>query len=114
MEAKILQPLKIAPFFGFQSTVDFPALCRKIQLLNKILTWNVENSYLQNRLIYIFFSIVVVTTFKTTTAPLSEVFFPAVVLCNINQIRGSMFKRLGIGNNAKVINLLFEEFYTGR
>ena len=56
----------------------------------------------------------VVTTFKTTTAPLSEVFFPAVVLCNINQIRGSIFKRLGIGSNATVINLLFEEFYTGR
>ena len=55
-----------------------------------------------------------VTTFKTTTAPLSEVFFPAVVLCNINQIRGSIFKRLGIGSNATVINLLFEEFYIGR
>ena len=51
------------------------------------------------------------TTFKTTTAPLSEVFFPAVVLCNINQIRGSIFKRLGIGQNASVINLLFEEFF---
>ena len=64
--------------------------------------------------IQLFVSFSVVTTFKTTTAPLSEVFFPAVVLCNINQIRGSIFKRLGIGSNATVINLLFEEFYIGR
>ena len=29
----------------------------------------------------------VVTTVDTMTAPLSEVFFPSVVVCNINQVR---------------------------
>ena len=75
-------------------------------------------AYMRKQIVFksasILFFVSVVTTFKTTTAPLSEVFFPAVVLCNINQIRGSIFKRLGIGSNATVINLLFEEFYTGR
>ena len=54
------------------------------------------------------------TTFKTTTAPISEVYFPTVVFCNINQFRGSILERLGIGSNITIINLLFEEFYIGR
>ena len=36
-----------------------------------------------------FNSSTVVTTIQTTTAPLSEVFFPTVIVCNINQIRNS-------------------------
>lgn len=34
-----------------------------------------------------FTSSTVVTTIATTTAPLSEVYFPSVILCSINQIR---------------------------
>ena len=30
----------------------------------------------------------VVTTVDTTTAPLSDVYFPSVTICNINQVRG--------------------------
>ena len=63
-------------------------------------TWQI--GFLKSEMYPFYFT--VVTTFKTTTAPLSEVFFPAVVLCNINQIRGSIFKRLGIGSNATTIN----------
>ena len=29
----------------------------------------------------------VVTTVDTTTAPLSDVYFPSVTICNINQVR---------------------------
>ena len=32
----------------------------------------------------------VVTTVDTTTAPLSDVFFPAVTICNINQVKLSL------------------------
>ena len=39
-----------------------------------------------------FTSSTVVTTIETTTAPLSEVFFPTIILCSINQIRQSLFK----------------------
>ena len=39
-----------------------------------------------------FTSATVVTNIETTTAPLSEVFFPAIILCSINQIRQSLFK----------------------
>ena len=59
-------------------------------------------------------SFLVVTTFETTTAPLSEVLFPTVVFCNINQIRSSIFERLGIATNSTITSLLFEEFYIGR
>ena len=37
----------------------------------------------------------VVTTVDTMTVPLSEVFFPSVVVCNINQVRSSFFEEIG-------------------
>ena len=88
----------------------------------------------------------VVTTIHSTTEPLSEVFFPAVTVCNINQvcglinkqankqtryvsrvslctvfgmnvtslqIRKSFFNDLGINNNVSVVDLLYQQFYTG-
>ena len=36
----------------------------------------------------------VVTTVDTMTAPLSEVYFPSVVVCNINQVRESYFEEV--------------------
>ena len=33
-----------------------------------------------------------VTTIATTTGPLSEVYFPSVIVCSINQIRKSLFR----------------------
>ena len=35
-----------------------------------------------------FMNATVVTTVDTMTAPLSEVFFPSIVVCNINQVAG--------------------------
>ena len=36
-----------------------------------------------------FMNATVVTTVDTMTVPLSEVFFPSVVVCNINQVLGT-------------------------
>ena len=36
----------------------------------------------------------VVTTVDTTTAPLSDVYFPSVTICNINQVRAKTFYQL--------------------
>ena len=33
-----------------------------------------------------------VTTIATTTGPLSDVYFPSVIVCSINQIRKSLFR----------------------
>jgi len=55
----------------------------------------------------------VVTTIHSTTVPLSEVFFPAVTVCNINQVRKSFFTELGINNNMEIIKLLYEQYYNG-
>ena len=76
----------------------------------------------------------VVTTIQSTTVPLSEVYFPAVTVCNINQVlfsvmgksitqgikitlfsqvRKSFFNDLNINNNVSIVDLLYEQFYTG-
>ena len=44
-----------------------------------------------------FMNATVVTTVDTMTVPLSEVFFPSVVVCNINQVSGTFKKRNKIG-----------------
>ena len=41
-----------------------------------------------------------------------DVFFPSVVVCNINQIRKSLFRGLGITNYSD-IELLYHQFYSG-
>ena len=74
----------------------------------------------------------VVTTIQSTTVPLSEVYFPAVTVCNINQVsesierkklfwnralffkvRKSFFNDLNINNNVSIVDLLYQQFYTG-
>ncbi|CAB4068103.1 ASICN [Lepeophtheirus salmonis] len=55
----------------------------------------------------------VVTTIYSTTVPLSEVYFPAVTICNINQVRKSFFNDLNINNNRTIVDLLYQQFYTG-
>ena len=47
-----------------------------------------EMSYVQSDKISSF----EVTTIATTTGPLSEVYFPSVIVCSINQIRKSLFR----------------------
>ena len=41
-----------------------------------------------------------------------DVNFPTVIVCNINQIRRSLFRGLGVTNESD-IELLYSQFYTG-
>ena len=47
------------------------------------------------------------------TVPLSEVFFPSVVVCNINQIRKSFFEELGFYENDTLVRIMYEDFIKG-
>ena len=56
------------------------------------------------------------STVQTTldnTVPLSEVFFPSVVVCNINQIRKSFFEELGFYENETLVRIMYEDFIKG-
>ena len=47
------------------------------------------------------------------TVPLSEVFFPSVVVCNINQVRKSFFEELGIYDNETFIRQIYYDYIEG-
>jgi hypothetical protein len=66
------------------------------------------------RLSFIWFKFQVVTTVDTMTVPLSEVFFPSVVVCNINQVRKSFFEELGIYDNETFIRQIYFDFIEGK
>jgi len=61
-----------------------------------------------------FMNATVVTTVDTMTVPLSEVFFPSVVVCNINQVRKSFFAELGIYENETFIRQVYTDFILGK
>ena len=60
-----------------------------------------------------FFRSTVITTLDTHTVPLSEIFFPSVVVCNINQIRKSFFAELGFYKNDTLVQIMYEDFIKG-
>ena len=39
-------------------------------------------------------------------------YFPTVIVCNINQIRSSLFRGLGVSNESD-IHTLYKQFYSG-
>ena len=43
---------------------------------------------------------------------IQDVYFPTVIVCNINQNRRSLFRGLGITNESRV-DLLYKQFYSG-
>lgn len=56
------------------------------------------------------------STVQTTldgSVPLSEVFFPSVLVCNINQIRKSFFAELGFYENDTLVRIMYEDFIKG-
>ena len=56
------------------------------------------------------------STVQTTldgSVPLSEVYFPSVVVCNINQIRKSFFAELGFYENDTLVRIVYEDFIKG-
>merc|ERR1712051_1139928 len=44
---------------------------------------------------------------------MGEVYFPAVTVCNINQDRKSFFNDINIHNNVTLVDLLYQQFYSG-
>ena len=57
----------------------------------------------------------VVTTIKSTTGSLDQVYFPSVTICNINQVRESFFLDMDLDPkaNQSLIELLYRQFYSG-
>ena len=56
------------------------------------------------------------STVQTTldgSVPLTQVFFPSVVVCNINQIRKSFFAELGFYENDTLVRIVYEDFIKG-
>ena len=56
------------------------------------------------------------STVQTTldgSVALSEVYFPSVVVCNINQIRKSFFAELGFYENDTLVRIMYEDFIKG-
>ncbi len=42
-----------------------------------------------------------------------EVFFPAITVCNINQVEASFMKQIGIYHNLSQMRALYNEFISG-
>ena len=53
----------------------------------------------------------IVTTLDSKTVPLSEIFFPSVVVCNLNQIRKSFFEELGIYENETITSQIYNHYF---
>ena len=51
-----------------------------------------------------------VQTTLDSMVPLSQVLFPSVVVCNINQIRKSLFNELGFYDNETLVRIMYEDF----
>ena len=60
--------------------------------------------------IVIFKNATVVTTIDTMTAPLNEVFFPSITVCNLNQARMSFFEEIGVYGNDNLITQILSEY----
>ena len=58
----------------------------------------------------IFKNATVVTTVDTMTAPLDNIYFPSVTVCNLNQARRSFFEEIGIYNNDTLIRQILSEY----
>lgn len=61
--------------------------------------------------ILVFRSATVVTTIDTMNAPLTDVFFPSITVCNLNQARGSFFEEIGIYDNDTLIRKILSEYH---
>ena len=54
-----------------------------------------------------------VTSIDSTTAPLRDILFPSVYICNVNQVTKSFLRNLEVHNDDNAANLLFSNFLTG-
>lgn len=53
-----------------------------------------------------------VTSIDTTTASLKDIYFPGVVLCNVNQVSKAFLRSLNV-NSDEDAKVLFDEFLDG-
>ena len=58
----------------------------------------------------IFKNATVVTTVDTMTAPLDDIYFPSITVCNLNQARRSFFEEIGIHNNDSLERQILSEY----
>lgn len=109
---------------------DFSAFCKRTSLhglqylgdagthpLKKIFWFAVIIISIISAAILIYFNTVVfrkstvLVSVETMTAPLSEIYFPSVTVCNINQARKSFFEELGISENATMIRKIHSQYF---
>ena len=55
-----------------------------------------------------------ITSLDNVTIPLSEIYFPSVSVCNINQVRQSYFEDLGQDVNHDFINHIYHKYIEGK
>ena len=60
--------------------------------------------------ILIFKNATVVTTVDTMTAPLDDIYFPSITVCNLNQARRSFFEEIGIHDNDTLIRQILSKY----
>ena len=53
----------------------------------------------------------VLVSVETMTAPLSQIYFPSVTVCNINQARKSFFEEMGISENATMMRKVHSQYF---
>ena len=82
--------------FRFKKKRNIYAKNPHFGFLEKI-KWKNANSIFQD-----FMNSNVVTTVDTMTAPLSEVYFPSAVVCNINQVSEHFFLGFSLMNHFKI------------
>ena len=80
-------------FWGFVICVSFA--CATVLIYNNLL---------------LFKNATVVTTVDTMTAPLDDIYFPSITVCNLNQARRSFFEEVGIYNNDTLIRQILSEY----
>ena len=109
---------------------DFSAFCKRTSLhglqylgdagthpLKKVFWFAVIIISIISAAILIYFNTVVfrkstvLVSVETMTAPLSEIYFPSVTVCNINQARKSFFEELGISENATMIRKIHSQYF---
>ena len=93
-------------YLGDEKTSTFKKLFWLIVIILSIISASVLIYY--NTVV--FNNSTVLVSVETMTAPLSEIYFPSVTVCNINQARKSFFDQLGISDNVTMIRKIHSQF----
>ena len=88
----------------------------KTPVMKKVFWFSVILSSVISAAVLIYYNTVVfrkstvLVSVETMTAPLSDIYFPSVTVCNINQARKSFFDELGISENATMIRQIHSQY----